>query len=294
MVNSKFKHFKLMMRRIVPVAAVEFLRVFPYYFVELFQSSAPTEGNIAVPPVWKMFDGPRSKRLFLADAEEALRVYKAVGGLQPHSRMLDIGCGLGRKTLALPGFLNPEARYVGVDIVKEGIDWCNVHIATRHPNFVFLLLNVYNARYNKNATIPARNYQFPFSDSSFDLVTAWSVFTHMRPDDVRNYLSETSRMLAPGGRCIFSFYIMTDEAISAVRSKVAREKIEYEFAESCFTDNKSIPEDLTAFGDDWIRRVFEASGLRIEEILYGSWVGDGRVRKFPLSNYQDIVVASRA
>jgi cyclopropane fatty-acyl-phospholipid synthase-like methyltransferase len=293
-VNTRSKQFKLLIRRIVPIWAIEFLRVFPYYFAELFQSSATAQGDIAVPPVWKMFDGPRNKRLFLESSEEALRVYKNVGGLHPDSHMLDIGCGLGRKTLALPGFLSRKARYIGVDIVRDGIDWCNHHIAMRHTNFIFLLLNVYNARYNKGATIRASDYQFPFIDKSFDLVTAWSVFTHMRPADVRNYLSETSRMLAPGGRCVFSFYIMTDKALSAVRSKVAREKIEHEFAESCFTDNKNVPEDLTAFGEDWIRAAFEASALRIEEILYGSWVGDGRSRNFPLLNYQDIVVASRA
>jgi SAM-dependent methyltransferase len=293
-VSATFKNIKLQVRRIVPAGVVEFLRAFPYYFVEIFQTSVPTQGDIAIPPVWKMFDGPRDKRLFLENSGEALSVYKAVGGLHPDSHVLDIGCGLGRKTLALPGFLSRKARYVGVDIVREGIDWCNQHIAARHPNFIFLLLNVYNARYNRGASIHASEYQFPFTDKSFDLVTAWSVFTHMRPNDVRNYLSETSRMLKPGGRCVFSFYIMTDQAMSAVRSKIAREKIDYEFAESCFTDNKSVPEDLVAFGEDWIRAAFEDSDLRIEEILYGSWVGDRRPRKFPLSNYQDIIVASRA
>lgn len=288
-----FKHFKLLARRVTPAPVVDLLRVIVYIALEPFQEKVATPTGIPAPPLWRMFDGPRDKQLFLRNSEEAFRLYKVYGKLQPSGHVLDIGSGLGRKTLSLPEYLGAAGRYVGVDIVREGVDWCNANISAKHPNFIFLHLNVHNSRYNRSATVTAANFQFPFSDQSFDLIVAWSVFTHMFPEDVRNYLREASRMLKPDGRCVFSFYLMTEGAIAAIQDGTAKEKIEYQMEESFFTDNKVVPEDLTAFKENWIRSAYEDANLSIEEILYGSWVGDGDPKTFPMANYQDIIVAKR-
>ena len=291
--HSTFKRVGLLLRRVTPAPVVDLLRVSAYTALEPFQEKVTTPTGIPIPPLWKMFDGPRDKRLFLQNSEEALRLYKTYGKLQPNSRVLDIGSGLGRKTLSLVEYLGIAGQYVGVDIVRDGVDWCNANISTKHPNFIFLHLNVYNSRYNRRATVRAANFQFPFSDQSSDLIVAWSVFTHMFPKDIKNYLRETSRMLKPDGRCLFSFYVMTETAIAAIQARTAKEKIEYKMEESFFTDNKSVPEDLTAFKESWIRSAYEEANLDIEEILYGSWVGEGDPKAFPMANYQDIVVAKR-
>jgi SAM-dependent methyltransferase len=292
--SSGFRKVKLFVRRIVPAGMLSFLRVLPYYIIEIFEPSIKTPAGIAVPPLWSMFDGPRDKQMFLRNSEEVLSLYRQLGNLGRNSRVLDIGSGLGRKTLSLPEFLGKNAQYVGVDITRQGIDWCNKNIAAGHPNFQFLQLNVFNARYNKRGTVRAGDYRFPFSENSFDLIAGWSVFTHMFPADIRNYLKETSRMLNSEGRCIFSFYVMTEKSFAAVRDKIASERIEFEFAESCFTDNLNVPEDLTAFSEEWIRAAYESCGLEIETILFGSWSGDGEPRGFPMTNYQDIVVAKKS
>ena len=288
------KHFKLLVRRLAPAPFLAFLRFLPYFVLEPLQAKVTSPAGIIVPPLWRMFDGPRDKQMFLRNSEEVLRLYRAYGRMQADSHVLDIGSGLGRKTLSLPGYLAGAGKYIGVDIVRDGVHWCNANISTQHPNFIFLHLNVYNARYNRRATVRAADYQFPFSEGSFDLIVAWSVFTHMFPEDVTNYLREAGRMLKPNGRCIFSFYIMTDEAIAAVKSGTAKEKIEHEIGESFFTDNRNVPEDLTAFKESWIRSVYSSANLTIEEILHGSWVGDSAPRAFPMTNYQDIVIARRA
>jgi cyclopropane fatty-acyl-phospholipid synthase-like methyltransferase len=271
-----------------------FLRLIPYFLLEPFQSTVKTPDGVPIPPTWKMFDGPRDKQIFLQNSTEVLEVYKRYGALRPDSKVLDVGSGLGRKTLALPSFLGTDGKYIGVDIVRQGVDWCNQNIATSHPNFIFLHLNVFNARYNRRGTVRASDYRFPFADGSFDLITAWSVFTHMLPNDIKNYLRETSRMLKPSGRCIFSFYVMTDKTTAAVKNGSAKERVEHEIEDGVFTDNKSVPEDLTAFKESWIRSIYETSGLSVENILHGSWSGDNSPRSFPMTNYQDIVVARRA
>jgi SAM-dependent methyltransferase len=287
-----FKSIKLIVRRLAPASLVPLLRPIPYYLLEPFQPKLRTATHVPVPPLWRMFEGPRDKQLFLKNADEALEIARKLGQLRPNSKMLDIGSGLGRKTFRLIDYLGPDARYVGVDIVREGVDWCNSVIAPKHPHFVFLHLNVYNALYNRKATVKAADYNFPFADASFDLVTAWSVFTHMLPGDIENYLSEASRMLRPNGHCLFSFFIMTDTASAAVRAKRATEKIEHEI-DGWFTNNRNLPEDVIAFREEWIRAVYERVGLEVKEILYGSWTGAPAHKEFPILNYQDIVVAVR-
>jgi hypothetical protein len=58
-------------------------------------------GDLAplVPKVGDMFDGPQSLEAFKANGEEFLKIYTEVCGLQPDEKMLDVGCGIGRKTL---------------------------------------------------------------------------------------------------------------------------------------------------------------------------------------------------
>ena len=38
-------------------------------------------------------------------------------------------------------------------------------------------------------------FRFPFSDDRFDLAVACSIFTHMLPDEIENYVAEVFRVL---------------------------------------------------------------------------------------------------
>ena len=109
----------------------------------LFGSLAPL-----VPQVEEMFDGPRSLEQFKANGEEFLRIYKELCGLRPDETMLDVGCGIGRKTLPLTQYLTASARYEGMDIASAGIAWCGSRITPRFPNFRFQQIDVYNQHYN--------------------------------------------------------------------------------------------------------------------------------------------------
>src|SRR5947207_72222 len=72
--------------------------------VRLFGDLAPL-----VPPVAQMFDGHGSLKDFKANGEEFLRIYRDICDLQPDEKMLDVGCGIGRKTLPLTQYLNERA-----------------------------------------------------------------------------------------------------------------------------------------------------------------------------------------
>lgn len=223
---------------------------------------------------------------FEAIGREFLGYFIQLGNLQPSERVLEIGCGSGRMALPLTGYLAPDGRYVGVDIVARAIRWCQRHISRRQPNFTFLHVDVFNQRYNPSGTIQARDHVFPFADQSFDFVCLTSVFTHMYPADTRHYLHEIARLLRPTGRLFCTWFLLNP--VQAALAERGRNLIDFRFdcGESRIRD-ESVPESAVAVEEAVVRSMFTEAGLEIREpIRFGSWTG----REDGLS-LQDIVLA---
>lgn len=101
-------------------------------------------------------------------------------------------------------------------------------------HFHFQHSNVYNKYYNPHGKVRAQDFQFPFDDESLDFVFLTSVFTHMLPSDLENYLSEISRVLKTGGKCLITFFILNEESESLVRS--GRSTLDFRYKiEGCLT-----------------------------------------------------------
>ena len=90
--------------------------------------------------------------------------------LQPTSAVLDIGCGSGRMARHFVDYLQPPGRYVGMDIQKSFIDWCNENLASENSAFEFHHQDIFNGGYNPEGTTLASEYRFPFGDGSFDAI----------------------------------------------------------------------------------------------------------------------------
>ncbi len=84
-----------------------------------------------------------------------LMLCRELAHLNAGDAVLDLGCGIGRTALAMKGFLSSQGRYVGVDVVKFAIRWCNANIARRHANFSFFHLDIYNKTYNPRGKLSA-------------------------------------------------------------------------------------------------------------------------------------------
>lgn len=98
-------------------------------------------------------------------------------------RLLDFGCGWGR---IYRTFLRDSPELVGVDIDEECIDICR----TAMPNGTF------------ERCEPDPPLRFP--DKSFDVVVAYSVFSHLAEHAFRSWMSELRRLLRPGGHVFFT------------------------------------------------------------------------------------------
>lgn len=107
---------------------------------------------------------------FKSQGAAFLKRFRELGHIQPTDHVLDIGSGVGRMAVPLTGYLTADGRYEGLEIVKEGVDWCDEHIAAKHPNFRFSHLNLYNKRYNPKATLLASELTFPYPAETFDFI----------------------------------------------------------------------------------------------------------------------------
>lgn len=141
-------------------------------------------------------------------AEEWSMLLRVHGPLARDAAVLEIGCGLGRVAFALRYLLSEHGRYEGFDIVRDKIDFLKAEFEPRHPNFRFTWADVQNTYYNPGGEVAGEQYRFPYDDESFDIVFAASVFTHMLPPIVARYIAESARVLKPGGRCVFSFFLL--------------------------------------------------------------------------------------
>lgn len=242
-----------------------------------------------IPPTRLMFDGPRGVRAYRDNGREFLAHFRSLGGLRRHEDVLDVGSGIGRKALPLTTFLAPEAHYEGFDINPVGVEWCRRTITPRFPNFRFQLADVRNAHYNPEGRAEASEYVFPFDDSSFDFAFLGSVFTHLVPEDLENYVGQVARVLRPGGRMLATFFLLDD-----VTDRLTREgRAFYDFAverPGHRVVSAADPEYAVAYRTEDMFEIVRRHGLEVsdETVYLGSWSG----RPYGLS-FQDIVVARR-
>lgn len=239
-----------------------------------------------IPPVHLMHDGPRTYLDFKKNGDEFFRHYVELCGLKPDDEMLDLGCGIGRKTLPLTRYLTEPGSYLGMDIVKSGVDWCKERYTSRWPNFTFQLIDVYNDLYNPEGKYKAADYRFPLADEQFDLVVLNSVFTHMLPEEVENYLGEIARVLRIGGRCLISFFVLNEEALRLIEERKSTIDLRHEFGPARAVSREK-PELAIGYDEDYLVELYAKCGLEIRQpIAYGSWCG-----RENYYSYQDQVVA---
>jgi SAM-dependent methyltransferase len=237
-----------------------------------------------IPPDWLHSVGGGS---YTQIGEAFFQYFVDLAGLKPHERVLDVGCGTGRMARPLTGYLEGGS-YDGIDIVAPSIKWCQRAYSRRHSNFHFHFADIYNKAYNPTGRHRAAEYRFPFETVSFDFVFLTSVFTHMLPTDVENYLSEVARVLKRGGRCLITYFLLTSDSLRLIEEKASSLTFGHE-AQGCRVEDKDVPERAIAHEESRIRALYEKHGLSISEpIRYGSWSG----KKDGLS-YQDILVASK-
>ena len=225
---------------------------------------------------------------FVKEGADLLNHLVRIAGLQPGHRVLDIGSGIGRGAVPLTNYLNQQGSYEGFDVVELGVRWCQDRITKRYPNFKFQYIPLANDLYREDGADPAQ-FRFPYEDGQFDIVFANSVFTHMQPGEVGNYLKETCRVLKPGGKCLATFFILNDTSKTLMQERGGFH-FPHDYGHYRLFDDK-VKSANVGFEEEYLRNtLIQNSGLTLLESFYGYWSGR---EKADCKSFQDILLGSR-
>lgn len=127
-----------------------------------------------------------------------------------NTEMLDVGCGV-KFTEAFINRSLPIRRYVGVDVYEDMIMW--LREVVEDERFEYFCLDARNERYNPGGQPLSDAMDLPIDGRTFDLITLFSVFTHMEPPDYRAMLKVLRRYARPTTRLLYSLYVdeLTDD-----------------------------------------------------------------------------------
>ncbi|MCT7982131.1 class I SAM-dependent methyltransferase [Laspinema sp. A4] len=226
---------------------------------------------------------------FKAIGTEFFRYFVELAGLQPDEAVLDVGCGVGRMAVPLTQYLSDRGSYEGFDIVESGVTWCQSVISPLYPNFQFQRADLYNQYYNPTGTAQANTYRFPYSENCFDFVFLTSVFTHILPDGIDNYLQEIYRVLKPGGRALVTAFLLNEDSLSGLEA--GRSTLELkEVFETYRLADKTFPESAVAYEERFFLELADRLGFSVNSpIYYGSWCG-----REEFLSVQDILLMSKS
>jgi len=144
---------------------------------------------------------------FVQLGRQVTNLLREHAGLTPDSRVLEIGCGCGTNAIALAETLH-DGNYTGMDIERVSLGAARDNLRLRRKRFQFDVLDIRSDAYNPKGLQLASEYVFPYPSESFDVVFLISVFTHLLTDEVSNYAKQIERILKPGGRCLFTAYLL--------------------------------------------------------------------------------------
>jgi ubiquinone/menaquinone biosynthesis C-methylase UbiE len=112
-------------------------------------------------------------------------------GLQPHNRILDIGCGVFRFGMVAVPFLESNC-YFGTDPVPAYLETAR--------NYATSVLKTSK----KFQLLLDHTFEFDRFEKKFDFAMAHSVFTHMSSHEIEQCLRSLARVMEPGGKLLFT------------------------------------------------------------------------------------------
>ncbi|MGL6284783.1 MAG: class I SAM-dependent methyltransferase, partial [Microcoleaceae cyanobacterium] len=192
-------------------------------------------------------------------------------GVKSNHRILDVGCNTGLVPYGLVHLLT-EGSYTGFDLVPQFIDWATENITANFPQYQFQLQNIHHPLYHPTGAIAPDQFIFPYHDQSFDLVCVSHWFMHLQPDIFRHYLQQISRVLKPGGRCIFKCWIINPESQELIRAGRSSQNLSHQLGE-CWVKYPELPERALGLAEVPLLQWIEETGFIIQERAYGAWCG---------------------
>lgn len=159
--------------------------------------------------------------------------------------LLDVGCG-NKFAAAIVNDGVPIRRYVGIDTDEEVIRHLIEHVVD--PRLAFHFLDAHNEMYNQ-AGQPLDSFgRLPVGEEQFDLISLFSVFTHLAPHDYRAMLELIRPHVAPDGKLIFSLFVDQGDGPDFLDRVPDRPLLE------------------AVYSEPYARRLIEGTGWEVDEL----------------------------
>jgi ubiquinone/menaquinone biosynthesis C-methylase UbiE len=294
------KHFSFKFLKIFILNLMKKNVIYPLRIQDIIDWISIRRKNNLIPPTRLLWGGTKlTSSTFYKWGMGDLDLFIKHCGVSPNSKVLDVGCGIGRCGIAFSGFLDGGS-YDGFDSNRSAIDMCE-NISSLYPFVNFKYADVYNEFYNQNGSIEPSEFIFPYQDESFDFIFLISVFTHMLPKEMDNYLKEISRVLKKGGKCFITYFILNDKSRSLIALDKSAFNFKYRFGE-CYLETETRPGHAVAYTEDFLQNKYFQHSFNILQTQYGSWSGASDYSRISagkkdvahkFTTLQDIVIASK-
>jgi SAM-dependent methyltransferase len=192
-------------------------------------------------------------------------------------RILDLGCGLGRSSAPFVDFLsNGKGHLVGVDVIERMVKFCREVIGSRYGNVSFYTCAAADSylkeKQMENSSSPQPIEEILKQHKPFDLVNAFSVFTHLLPEEMQNYFYLFDRILTPNGRLVLTFLFLDEWTRPKIRTRALPTMIlpdtpkkMGEIGNICFA-SPSNPRAVVAISIENVLSMVKVSGFQPEQI----------------------------
>jgi SAM-dependent methyltransferase len=175
--------------------------------------------------------------------------------LDCYESVFDFGCGCGRIARQLLQQTPRPKRYLGIDLHKGMIDWCQRNLAPPDRSFKFRHHDVFNAGFNPDARKP-KFLDLPAEDHSFKLIVAWSVFTHTTQSQTEHYLREVARILSAGGVLVSTWFLFEKRYFPMMQ----------DFQSALYINEYDLA-NATIFDREWLELTLSGLGLSIVRVV---------------------------
>lgn len=199
------------------------------------------------------------------------------------NRILDLGCGTGILGIAAKQFVK-NGEYIGIDVNENDIAFCQRQY--NFPNYSFIASSSHNRFYSPKES---GHQKLAADDSSIDMVTALSVWTHFLKEDAYFYLNEVRRVLKKDGVAIITFFYLDDhynQAKGLPKDWVFEKKITPDGSWRTAHTVK-LPEERVGVTKRELDNLIDSVGLRIKEYYPGKWKGS------PGAYFQDVIILEK-
>jgi SAM-dependent methyltransferase len=194
------------------------------------------------------------------------RFERYAGPLTPDSRVLDFGCGFGRVIRFFSREVAPE-NLIGIDNDRRAVRasannrWCRVQLSETFP-------------------------PTDLEGGSFDLIYAFSVFSHLPEEAHLAWLSEFKRLLKPDGVLVLTTFhrafLAKDPDLAERFAPLEEALAAYDRGEFCFRPQRTPPTPY--FGDAFIPEAYvrERWPFEVREFFQaGGWGQNVMVCQLP-------------